>query len=380
MPETTPATVKRRKTTDADALGITGGGTTVDATDKTIGTKAEGAEGAADAKYVSSIGATTDDIQALSRALARQYENAQYAARTDEERQAQAQLEYSTYYDQLRRAASQEQEQNDLRLAQQRDALQASYDRQRDNTAQQYRQAYSQADQQLLARGMGRSSYGLATLSNVALQGIQAQSEIDRQQTEAESDIEDRRTQLSEQLQKTLSGYEAEQARDILKRVGELEQQDYERDTKAAERQTSIAQQLYQNLYQAQRDTVADAQWLIQQNEAIRQFNIGNAKGSKYEESSGMISGAGTNTSADTYYDVAESTKKKGSGSSHHSDDDDGGGGNGKPKTPKKDTLLDTLNNLGKDKDSGSSSKTSGSKKTGTVGGGNSRISYIAMQ
>ena len=116
MPETTSATVKRRKTTDADALGITGGGTTVDATDKTIGTKAEGAAGAADAKYVSSIGATTDDIQALSRALARQYENAQYAARTDEERQAQAQLEYSTYYDQLRRAASQEQEQNDLRL------------------------------------------------------------------------------------------------------------------------------------------------------------------------------------------------------------------------------------------------------------------------
>lgn len=379
MAETTAAT--RRKTTDSTALGVTGGGTTVDATDKTIGTKAEGAEGAADAKYVSSIGATTNDIQALSQALARQYENAQYAARTGEERQAQAELEYGSYYDQMRRAATQQQEQNDLRLAQQRDALQASYDRQRDNTAQQYRQAYSQADQQLLARGMGRSSYGLATLSNVALQGAQAQGEIDRQQTEAEREIEDQRTQLYQQLQQTLSGYEAEQARDILKRVGELEQQDYERDTKAAERQTSIAQQLYQNLYQAQRDTVADAQWLIQQNEAIRQFNIGNAKGSKYEESSGMISGAGTNTSADTYYDVAESTKKKGSGSSHHSDDDDdGGGGNGKPKTPKKDTLLDTLNNLGKDKDSGSSSKTSGSKKTGTVGGGNSRISYIAMQ
>lgn len=348
MAETTAAT--RRKTTDSTALGVTGGGTTVDATDKTIGTKAEGAEGAADAKYVSSIGATTNDIQALSQALARQYENAQYAARTGEERQAQAELEYGSYYDQMRRAATQQQEQNDLRLAQQRDALQASYDRQRDNTAQQYRQAYSQADQQLLARGMGRSSYGLATLSNVALQGAQAQGEIDRQQTEAEREIEDQRTQLYQQLQQTLSGYEAEQARDILKRVGELEQQDYERDAKAAERQTSIAQQLYTNLYEAQRNTVADAQWLAQQNEAIRQFNIGNAKGAKYEVTSGMLSGAGTNTSPDTYYQAAESTKIKSTkkpGNGNGSGSGGGGGGGGKKKDKDK-SLADKLNDLSK--------------------------------
>ena len=299
--------IKRKRLTDDAGLNVTGTGMTVDATDKTVGTKAEGAEGADTAKYVDSVGATTDSITALSQALARQYENAQYAVRSAEERTEQAQLENDTYYSQLRRAATQQQEQNDLRLEQQRNALQAAYDRNREQSAQQYAQAYSQADRALLVRGMGRSSYGLQTLSNVALQGAQAQADIYRQQSEKEQEIEDQRTQLSQQLQATLAGYEAEQAKDTLKRVQEMEETDYERNVAAAERQTNIAQQLYSNLYQQQRDTVADAQWLREQNEAIRQFNITK----KYTPESGQITGTGTNTAADTYYNVNESKKKK---------------------------------------------------------------------
>ena len=170
--------LKKKRLTDDAGLNITGTGMTVDATDKTVGEKAEGAEGADTAKYVNSIGATTDSITALSQALARQYDNAQYSVRTEEERLAQAQLQNDTYYSQMRRAAQQQQEQNDLRLQQQRNALQSAYDRNREQAAQQYAQAYSQADRALLARGMGRSSYGLQTLSNVALQGAQAQADI----------------------------------------------------------------------------------------------------------------------------------------------------------------------------------------------------------
>ena len=287
--------LKKKRLTDDAGLNVTGTGMTVDATDKTVGTKAEGAAGADTAKYVNSIGATTDDLTALSQALARQYDNAQYSVRTGEERQAQAELEYSTYYDQLRRAATQEQEQNDLRLQQQKNALNDTYERNRQQSAQQYAQAYSQADRQLLSRGMGRSSYGAQTLSGVANQGAQAQAEIWRQQAEKEGEIEDQRTQLSQQLQSKLSGYDAEQAKDVLKRVNEMEETDYDRNVKAAERQTNIAQQLYQNLYQQQRDTVADAQWLREQNEAIRQFNLQKAK--NYEVTSGMLTGTGTNTS-----------------------------------------------------------------------------------
>lgn len=308
--------IRKKRLTDDAGLNVTGTGMTVDANDKTVGTKAAGTAGADSAKYVNSVGATTDSITALSQALARQYDNAQYSVRTNEERQAQAQLEYDTYYSQMRRAAQQQQEQNDLRLQQQRDALQSTYDRNRDQAAQQYAQAYSQADRALLARGMGRSSYGLQTLSNVALQGAQANADIWRQQTEAENQIEDQRTQLSQQLQQTLAGYEAEQAKDVLKRMNELEETDYDRNIAAAERQTNIAQQLYSNLYQQQRDTTADAQWLREQNEAIRQFNIKN----KRTVESGQLTGTGTNTAADTYYSANATQKRKnkntGSGSS----------------------------------------------------------------
>ena len=275
------------------------------------------------------------DLTSLTNALQRQYENAQYSVRTADQRQAQAQQEYQTYYDQLTRAARQQQEQNDLRLVQQRDALAAEYDRNRQKSAQQYAQAYSQADRQLLSRGMQRSSYGAQTLANVALAGAEAQADIYRQQTAQENEIEDQRTQLAQQLEQTLAGYSAEQAADILKRVNELEQQDYERSVSAAERQTNIAQQLYTNLYQARRDEAADAQWLRTFNENARQFNL--QKG--YTETSGYLTGAGTNTNPDAFYTVNASVKKDNGGGG-------GGGGGGRWTPPKKDedgTLAEDL-------------------------------------
>ena len=375
MAETTTGAqaIRKKRLTDDAGLNVTGTGMTVDANDKTVGVKAAGTAGADSAKYTNSIGATTDSITALSQALARQYDNAQYSVRTNEERQAQAQLEYDTYYSQMRRAAQQQQEQNDLRLQQQRDALQSAYDRNRDQAAQQYAQAYSQADRALLARGMGRSSYGLQTLSNVALQGAQANADIWRQQTEAENQIEDQRTQLSQQLQQTLAGYEAEQAKDVLKRMNELEETDYDRNVKAAERQTNIAQQLYSNLYQQQRDTTADAQWLREHNEAIRQFNIKN----KRTAESGQIVGTGTNTAADTYYDVnpTEKRRNKNTGS--------GDSGWTRPKTnaeieaEKRKKLLDAVNGLKETK----TSTNPGNKNTNPSNpGGAGRISANAMK
>lgn len=282
------------------------------------------------------------DLTSLTNALQRQYENAQYNVRTADQRQAQAEQEYGTYYSQLTRAAQQQQAQNDLRLVQQRDALQAEYDRNREKAAQQYAQAYSQADRQLLSRGMQRSSYGAQTLANVALAGAQAQGDIWREQTQAENQIEDQRTQLAQQLEQTLAGYSAEQAADILKRVNELEQQDYDRSVAAAERQTNIAQQLYTNLYQARRDEAADAQWLRTFNENARQFNL--QKG--YEETSGYVTGAGTNTNPDTFYTVNASKKTASSGGGGG-----GGGGGGRwTPPPKKDgnneDYMDFLNGL----------------------------------
>lgn len=335
--------LQKKKLTDDTGLGVTGS--------------------------AESVGPTTPDLTSLSQALARQYNNAQYTVRSNEDRMAQARLENDTYYSQMRRAATQQQEANDLRLRQQRDALQSAYDRNRQQSAQQYAQAYSQADRQMLARGMGRSSYALQTLAGVANQGAAAQGEIDRQQAEAEREIEDQRTQLSSQLQATLAGYEAEQAKDVQKRFQEMEEQDYDRNVAAAERQTNIAQQLYTNMYQQQRDTEADAQWLRQQNEAIREWNLAHG----YKAWSGKLTGAGTNTAADTYYTVAKTQKKKAASSSGGgSSGGSSGSGSGKKKTPtgSGSSLLDVINGLS----SGGSS--SGGASLSSVKQGYSNLKY----
>ena len=288
-----------------------------------------------------STGPVTSDMNALTQALQRQYENSQYTARTDEERQQQAENQYSSYYNQLRQAAEQSAAQNDLALQQQREGLQGSYDQQRLEQQRQYYQSYGQADRQLLSRGMQRSSYGANALARVSAENMRAQQKINEAQTGAEAQIDQQRTQLQQQLQEKLSGYAADQAKDVLARTQELESEDYNRSVAAAERQTNIANQLYQNLYQQQRDTATDAQWQRQLNENIRQFNIQNhGKVKNTTEGiaqAGMIQGTGTNTAENTYYGLQNGQyasgktkiKKKSSGSSSSSGSGSGGSNNG---------------------------------------------------
>lgn len=51
------------------------------------------------------------------------------------------------------------------------------YDQQAKQIQQAYDRSYSQADNQLLSRGMGRSSYGGQVLANISKQGIDAQTQ-----------------------------------------------------------------------------------------------------------------------------------------------------------------------------------------------------------
>lgn len=57
------------------------------------------------------------------------------------------------------------------------ESMSNQYDQQAKQIQQGYDRAYSQADNQLLSRGMGRSSYGAQVLANVNQQGLQAQTE-----------------------------------------------------------------------------------------------------------------------------------------------------------------------------------------------------------
>lgn len=177
-----------------------------------------------------------------------------YEGRTADQIRSQAENEYKSYYDQLRLSARQAQEREDLALAQQAEGLQSAYDKQREASAKAYRQSYSQADRQMLGRGMQRSTYAAQTLANLSQQGDEAQQSIWDQQTAAENNIAAQRQQLAGQLATQLQQYDAGYAADVMKRIQELENQDYERRMQSTEYINTLGAQLYgqmQNYLQA---------------------------------------------------------------------------------------------------------------------------------
>ena len=197
-----------------------------------------------------------------------------YTPKTDEQLKTQAEGEYQSYYDQLRLAARQQQQNNDLRLIQQRDSLQGVYDQQREESARQYSRAYSQADRQLLSRGMQRSSYAGQVLAGVGNQSVRAQQQIADAQAAAVAKIEDQRTQLQQNLDAQMAQYTASQQNDVMKRMRELQDTEYNRQVDAWKSQSTLTQQIMQAMYQQERDKIADQQWEREFNETVRQFDL----------------------------------------------------------------------------------------------------------
>lgn len=186
---------------------------------------------------------TSKDLLAQMQA---QYQNGGYKKKTDEELRQQAQQEYGAYYDQQRLNAQQQFERNDLALQQQKAALDYAFQKQQEAAEKEYNEVYSQADRQLLSRGMQRSSYGAQTLANIRQQQADVYMDLESQLAAKGNDIEAQRVQLGDQYSATLNQYDAAQAADELNRLRELEEQEYERGVQADERQNDMALQLYE--------------------------------------------------------------------------------------------------------------------------------------
>lgn len=150
------------------------------------------------------------------------------------------------------------------------DSLDYSYGRQREESAKSFAQAYSQADRQMLGRGMQRSSYGAQTLANINKQGIDAQNDIYAAQI---ADYQNRLTDIENQEkedERWERQFEYQQQRDTVADTQWQTQFDYgkSRDT--------VADQQWQTQfdYQKTRDTTSDKQWKMQFDESKRQFNV----------------------------------------------------------------------------------------------------------
>lgn len=206
--------------------------------------------------------------------------------------------------------------------------MQQSYDKQRQNTAEQYRQAYSQADRQALSRGMQRSSYNNQSLSNIDLKAAEAQKDLFNEQATEENKISSQQTQLAAQLADQLSQYDASEAADVLKRMDELEAREYDRKTTAENNKNTLTLQIYSILNDQLQKQVEYEQWLAEFNENVRQFNAqmaqssggGGGGGGGYggysysKKSSGKRSGANNTNSANTLFDMIQSNLNSGKG------------------------------------------------------------------
>lgn len=118
-------------------------------------------------------------------------------------------------------------------LARYASSIQAGYDAQRKASDRQYAENRAAADRAALGRGMGRSSYNLQNMANIANKGAEANQEIWRNQ---QADLNKFAYQLNQDMQDQ-ANWQA--------------QMDYQKD----------------------RDRIADEQWQKQFDEGIRQFN-----------------------------------------------------------------------------------------------------------
>lgn len=112
------------------------------------------------------------------------------------------------------------------------DSMNYTYGTAREDLAKQYRQAYSQADRQMLGRGMQRSSYGAQTLANIQQEGLRQQENNWNQQ---------------------IADYE--------NRLQDIENQEWQRDFSERQFNEGVRQYEQNFNYQQGRDTVADQQW-----------------------------------------------------------------------------------------------------------------------
>ena len=169
-----------------------------------------------------------------------------YTPLTEEQMQAQAQARFASQYDAQRMAARQAYDMTDLALQQQRAGLDTGYARQAEQAQKQTMQALSSADKYSLQRGMQRSSYNAANLTNIHDQGNQALNDIAAALTQAQGNIDAQRAQLAQQLAQALGQYDTSQQTDIQAYIDTLRQQEYERGQAANQYANQLLMALYE--------------------------------------------------------------------------------------------------------------------------------------
>ena len=157
----------------------------------------------------------------------------EYTARTDDQLRAEAEQRVGSLYNQKNLAINQQYARTTGSLKSQLDSLADTYAGQKEQAAENTKQAISKQDRSGLSRGMGRSSYLQATLGNMQTQGNKLLNQIDTAQTNQTNAINSQLQLADQQLGEILAAYQVDKETDILARMDELRSTD-KTDSRAA--------------------------------------------------------------------------------------------------------------------------------------------------
>ena len=234
-------------------------------------------------------GSPQDNLAALIAQI--QANSSNYTPKTGKQIRDEANRNIGGKYAQQRLAAEQAYQSNDQALARELAGLQASYDEQRQQSREAYDNAYRQADRQSTNRGMQRSSFNNATLSNIANEGAEARQKINEAQSQHAGNIEAQRTLLANQLNATLQQQTAQKMDELNAYIASEEQKEYDRQQANIAQQNQLAMQLYQFQHQLEQEQQEQANWQAQFD---AQYGGRTGGGSGGGKPSGSGSGDGT--------------------------------------------------------------------------------------
>lgn len=169
-----------------------------------------------------------------------------YTARDDATLQGQAQNEYQGKLNSALLSAQQAYDTQNTALESQKATVGTQFDQQKEAQQTANAQNLSGVSNNMLARGMGRSTYAASTLNNTAIAGNKALANIEQNRTNALGSIAGQQSQLANQLAQSQAGARSEYESNVAARIQQLKDQEQQRVTSSNDNLNNLLLQLYQ--------------------------------------------------------------------------------------------------------------------------------------
>ena len=170
----------------------------------------------------------------------------EFAGRTDEQLQQEAEQRIGESYGVMREAATQRQAAIDEAYARELSSLANTLSEGQQAVAQQAARSNAAIDDYVYGRSMQRTSYGANSKGSIGTNLAKAAQVLQRQYDTASSGVENSRILLAEQLAGTLAQYDKDYLTDVQAYIDAQKQIDYDRKVAADAEYNALQMQLFE--------------------------------------------------------------------------------------------------------------------------------------